>query len=587
MMEQSSKISLGQVFGFLWKSFQFMDGQKGRYGLGAVCSFIELGTVYLMPLFISRMIAVIQEGASLWPLLVIFILFLVAAPLIAMGNYWMGTASYHGLCNMKKAVFAHMQQLPMSNFDGKASGEYLSRVSIDADKAGGMFRGYAIVGLFKFCVYETVGIFVLSLMDFRLVLIAALLCLIALFFTLFFNPRVRRLEAEGKTGTEKLMSLINEAVNGHLVIKLFPVRGQVEKKYDRQSGEVYRTKAQFRYINGIGYALVDFFSLYLQPVGLAAAVALLAGGEITAAQAVLAATVMGIMGQGTKEFNAFMQYIQSGIVSAERLFSFLESKDVEMEDNPDEKQGTPDLAANLAIRFSGVHFSYTGKDPVLRDLSLDIRNGASVALVGDSGSGKSTMLKLMMGFYQADSGRIEIFGREQKEYAPQKLRRLCSYVPQMPALVEGTIRDNLIMGNPEGYRQEEVENAVRLAGLDDFVHSLKDGLDTKLGARGMQLSGGQRQRLAIARAILEDAPVVLMDEATSALDSETEAEILKNIRKIFRGKTVIVSAHRLYTVEHSDQIFVMRKGRLEGQGTHEELLRSNDCYRELCGSAIR
>ena len=344
---------------------------------------------------------------------------------------------------------------------------------------------------------------------------------------------------------------------------------------------------QFRYINGIGYALVDFFSLYLQPVGLAAAVALLAGGEITAAQAVLAATVMGIMGQGTKEFNAFMQYIQSGIVSAERLFSFLASKDVEMEDGPNEKQGTPDLTADPAVRFSGVHFSYTGKTPVLRDLSLDIRNGASVALVGDSGSGKSTILKLMMGFYQADSGRIEIFGREQKEYAPQKLRKLCSYVPQMPALVEGTIRDNLIMGNPEGYRQEEVENAVRLAGLDDFVHSLKDGLDTKLGAKGMQLSGGQRQRLAIARAILEDAPVVLMDEATSALDSETEAEILKNIRKIFRGKTVIVSAHRLYTVEHSDQIFVIRKGRLEGKGTHEELLRSNDCYRKLCGSAIR
>ena len=168
-MEQSGKISLGQVFGFLWKSFQFMDGQKGRYVLGAVCSFIELGTVYLMPLFISRMIAVIQEGASLWPLMVIFVLFLVAAPLIAMGNYWMGTASYHGLCNMKKAVFAHMQQLPMSSFDGKASGEYLSRVSIDADKAGGMFRGYAIVGLFKFCVYETVGIFVLSLTDFRLI----------------------------------------------------------------------------------------------------------------------------------------------------------------------------------------------------------------------------------------------------------------------------------------------------------------------------------------------------------------------------------------------------------------------------------
>ncbi len=586
-MEQSGNISLGQVFGILWKSFRFMERQRGRYALGALCSFIELGTVYLMPMFISRMIAVVQEDADIWPLLVIFFFFLVAAPLIAMGNYWMGTASYHGLCNMKKAVFAHMQQLPMSRFDGKDSGEYLSRVSIDADQAGGMFCSYAIVGLFKFWVYEFIGIVTLLLTDIRLVLVAVVMCLISLLFTLVFNPKVRRLEAKGKERMENLMALINEAVNGLLVIKLFPIRNQMEKKYDKQNTEVYRIKTQFRYINGIGYALVDFFSLYLQPIGLLTAVILLKNGEITAAQAVLAATVMGIMGQGTKEFNAFMQYIQSGIVSARRLFAFLDAADVETVNGQEGKAQLPDRTVDPAVRFSNVNFSYTGKAPVLNDFSLEIHNGASVALVGDSGSGKSTILKLIMGFYEADSGKIEIFGKEQREYAPQKLRKLCSYVPQMPALVEGTIRDNLIMGNPEGYCEVKMENALRLAGLEDFVQSLKDGVDTKLGAKGMQLSGGQRQRLAIARAILEDAPVVLMDEATSALDSETEAEILRNIRNIFKGKTVIVSAHRLYTVEHSDQIFVIRRGRLEGRGTHEELMKNNTFYRSLCGSTIR
>lgn len=581
-MEQNYKMNLKTVFSLLYRSFLFMEKDRKKYVAGTIFSFLEMAVVYIMPLLISGLLAYIQNGTGVKNLGVLFLAFFFAAPLVSLGKYWMGMASYQGICNLKKKIFAHMLSLPVREFDNTDTGKMLGYLSIDADKMGGMFRGYAITGLLKFVVYEGMGIFFLIWVDIRFLPIAIGFCLVSLFFTMLFNPKVRGLEAQGKHLVTKLMGYINQMINGLFIIRIFPMKDIVLDTYRQVNENVYQTKRKFRFVNGMGYAFVDLFSLFVQPVGLAVSLIFLAAGEVTASQAVLAANVMGIMGKGTKEFNAFWQYIQSGIVSAARVFDFLE-KPIEKSKNVSEIRGNGN--ATEAIRFENVDFTYPGRVQTIKKFSWCVKTGMTVAVVGDSGSGKSTVMKLISGLYRVSSGKLKLFGMDPVECSDFEWEAWCSYVPQNPALIDGTILENLVMAAPET-NIENIRRAVQMVELEKFFMSLPDGYDTKLGANGIKVSGGQKQRIAIARAVLREAPILLLDEATSALDAETEYKVLKNMNAILGERTVILSSHRLYTVKNADCILVMKNGAIEGYGTHEELIRNCAHYRELCESVM-
>jgi ATP-binding cassette subfamily B protein len=232
------------------------------------------------------------------------------------------------------------------------------------------------------------------------------------------------------------------------------------------------------------------------------------------------------------------------------------------------------------VRFDGVSFAYRPGHPVLSGIDLDIAAGQSTALVGATGSGKTTVLKLLMRFYDVDSGRILLDGRDLRDLALEDLRSAIALVSQDVFLFQGTVRENLIYGCP-GASFGEVEAAARVAEAQEFIEALPEGYDTVIGERGQKLSGGQRQRLSIARAVLKNAPILVLDEATSAVDNETEAAIQRSIARIARDRTLLVVAHRLSTIRHADRIYVLDEGRVAESGTHESLLERGGLYTSL------
>ena len=272
-------------------------------------------------------------------------------------------------------------------------------------------------------------------------------------------------------------------------------------------------------------------------------------------------------------FNA----VQFSFMAIERIFNILDSKPKIVS-----KENAIKLnSIQNDISFENVYFEYLKDKPVLKNINLEVKKGQTIAFVGNSGGGKSTIVSLIPRFYDIKSGSIKIDGVDLRDYTLESLRANISVVFQDNFLFSGTIKENILLGN-ENATQEQLQKAVEMAYLTDFVKDLKEGLDTQIGERGIRLSGGQKQRVAIARAFLKEAPIVILDEATSALDNKAEAIVQKAIENLMQDKTVFVIAHRLSTIRNADKIVVINQGEIVESGTHEELLNiNNGAYKTL------
>ena len=272
-------------------------------------------------------------------------------------------------------------------------------------------------------------------------------------------------------------------------------------------------------------------------------------------------------------FNA----VQFSFMAIERVFNVLDAKPA-IKDKPDAKVLN---GVHSSVDFEHVNFEYIKNKPVLKDINLSVKAGETIALVGNSGGGKSTIVSLIPRFYDVKSGAIKIDGTDIRDYTLKSLRANISVVFQDNFLFSGTIKENILLGKQDA-TDEEIHKALEMAYLDEFVKTLKDGIDTYIGERGILLSGGQKQRVAIARAFIKNAPIVILDEATSALDNKSEAIVQKAIDNLMKDKTVFVIAHRLSTVQNAHRIAVINEGKLTELGTHDELMQiENGLYKNL------
>lgn len=549
------------------KSFQFLGEARGRYLLGVALGACELALLFATPTINQMLIDIVtgeRQGNVVYTLLGMLAVFLLLVPPVVAGRYLQATAASQGSAHLHKKLFRHILAMPVEEQSKFKAGDFLTRLTDDVNRTTEVFASFSVQQLIRFVVVFTATLVLLLVHDWRIALAGVAYGAINLALSLRLNPYAKSLEADAKTEVVRSASFLMEAIRGIPIVRVFTLAPVLGERYRRICECIREKRMKYRTVIGITYGVVDFFSQSAQAVGFLLGV-LLAGDEVSLGQAVFNATLMGMMADSVYRLSTFLLLIQPNLVGMERVFHLL-SQPVEAT----VPQRVLPAQGEAAVELRDVSFSY-GEKPVLDHVSLTVRRGERLAIVGGSGGGKSTLIKVMEAFYRPQSGEVRYFGVPGEELGPADIRALFSYVPQECTLFDGTIGENIALGRP-GATQGEVEAAAREAGIHSFIQNLPQGYATPVGEAGGQLSGGQRQRVAIARALLKGAPILLLDEATAALDSQTEREIQQCLDQVSAGRTTVTVAHRLSTIENAHRVLVMEEGRVVEEGAFHQLL---------------
>ncbi len=560
------------------KSYAFLGPARAKYLAGVLLGSCELALLFAMPYvnqYLIDLVTGVRQGNIMLTLLGMLGLFLLLVPLVIWGKYMQTIAAEFGTVRLYKQLFWHINHMPYSVLTQFKTGDYITRLRDDANRTTRVFASFSVVNLIRFGVVFPVTLVMLLINDWHIALAGVLYGAINLALSLWLNPLAKGTERFAKQQIAHSASFLIEALRDIPVVRVFVLHQVLAERYEKICQIIKEKRMKYQNIIGITYGVVDFFAQSAQAVGFIIGV-LLARDGLTLGTAVFNATLMGMMADSVYRLSTFLLLSQADLVSMERVHELL-GQPVE-----DLHTGSGEVApqGEIAVEIQNLSFSYDGETPVIENLNLTLGRGEHLAIVGGSGGGKSTVVKLMEGFYPPTSGQIRYFGRPGQELSLAAIRRLFAYVPQECTLFDGSIGENIRMGRP-GAEQEQVEQAARLAGIHDFITTLPEGYHTRVGERGSQLSGGQKQRVAIARGILKGAPVLLLDEATAALDSATEKEVQACLDQIAAGMTTVTVAHRLSTIENADRILVMEGGKVVEEGQFRQLLDLGGRFKEI------
>ena len=475
---------------------------------------------------------------------------------------------------MRKQVSEKLTRLPLKYFDGQPRGELLSRVTNDVDNISQSLQQTLSQILTN--LFTLLGVLVMMFyVSWVLALVALVTIPVAMGVTMVIGKRSQKLFAKTWKSTGELNSQIEEAYSGHELVTVFGRRREVADQFRAKNAELFDASFGAQFISGI-IMPVMFFVGNLNYVVIAVVGGLMVAGGTLSLGAVQAFIQYSRMfTQPITSLASMANLLQSGVASAERVFEVLDAE----EETPDQAGSLPQPARGR-VEFEHVSFSYSPDKPLITDLSLVAEPGATIAIVGPTGAGKTTLVNLVLRFYDIQSGRISIDGVDVASIPRRELREEIGMVLQDTWLFGGTIRDNIAYGK-DGASEEEILAAAKATYVDRFVHSLPDGYDTVINEEASNLSAGEKQLITIARAFLSDPTILILDEATSSVDTRTELLVQRAMGKLRAARTSFVIAHRLSTIRDADTILVMEDGAIVEQGNHETLLAAHGAYYRL------
>lgn len=510
-------------------------------------------------------------------LITIFVIYFFSSLLGFFQHYIMAGVVQNLITVLRGKLNSKLSRLPLSYYDSHNKGDILSRVTNDMDNINNTLQNNLIQIITS--VVTFVGVFVIMLGNNKIMTATSLMpfpvCLVIALVILRFSKYYFRKQWRV---TGDVNGHIEEMFTGHRIVKAYGHEKAAIEEFDLINNELCEAgrKAQFfsgllapliNFANNVGYVIICVIGGYL-----------IVKNEAKVGDIVTFMTYTKLLMQPITDLSNIANNLQSSLASAERVFNVLD----EQEEATDRETGKVITSAST-VQFENVDFSYIPEKPVIRDFSLNVGKGDLVAIVGPTGAGKTTIVNLLMRFYEIQGGSIKIDGTDIRNISRHNLRTQLGMVLQDTWLFEGTIRDN-IMYSKQDASEEEFLNAVEAAQVNSFIHTLPDGLDTVLEEDGLNLSAGQRQLVTIARAILASPNILILDEATSSVDTRTELQIQKAMQNLMKGRTNFVIAHRLSTIREADMILLMQNGSIVETGRHNELMAKGGSYAELYNS---
>lgn len=472
-------------------------------------------------------------------------------------------------CDLYRTILCQ----PLRFFSRHPTGHLMSRVSSDVGSIQTAVSS-TLAELLKHVAVMISLLVVIFAISWRLSLVSLILLPLVFYPAVLFGRRIRRLARRNQQAIAAMSGVLLETFTGSRIVKIFTMERTELRRFSEAARRVFRVSFRIKLTDALSSPLMEVLGVIVL-VGFL----LYARNEIAAqrmTQALFVAFVVALLKlyEPVRRMSGINNSFQQAIGASEKLFGIMARPG-------EEDSGQRELKdLRHGIRFEDVRFAYDSGDPVLNGVSFSMVRGEMLALVGPSGAGKTSLVNLVPRFHDVSAGRITVDGIDLREFTLRSLREQIAMVTQDVILFNDTIRTNIAYGNPEA-SDEEILHAAKSALVDDFVRTLPEGYETVIGERGLRLSGGERQRISIARALLKDAPVLILDEATSSLDAESEALVQQALTNLMRGRTTIVIAHRLSTVRRADRILVLSEGRIQEEGMHEELILKRGLYWRL------
>lgn len=572
--------------------FHYLRPYRLQYGIGWIFLVLSTSVGFIFPILLGQLLGLssgsqtsMSEAIKAIDLsnvntvaMALFVLFGGQAVFSYFRVVLFTNVTEKALRDLRSDVFQRMVHLPMNFFNQHTVGELTSRLSSDITQIQETLRT-TVAEFFRQLVMVIGGVFYLLFISWKLALIMLATVPVITIVAVFFGRFIKRLSTEAQDVTAASNAIAEESLTGIGNIKAFTNEFYLINRFRSSIEEIRRLNVKSGIWRGffISFMVFCMFGAIVFIVWQGLLMTQGANPELSSGDLFSFLMVTLLMAASIGSLPDFYSGIQKTIGATEKLMDII---------NEDSEQelftGKDKPAISGSISFKDVHFSYPQRPDieVLKGISFEINTNQTLALVGTSGGGKSTIASLILNYYQISSGQILLDGNDAKEIDLKYLREHIAVVPQEVLLFAGTIKENIAFGKP-GASDQEIEDAARKAHALDFINGFTQGFDTQVGDRGIQLSGGQKQRIAIARAILKNPTLLILDEATSALDAESERVVQSALDELMKGRTSIVIAHRLSTVRNANKILVMQQGTIAESGTHEELLAKNGVYADL------